>query len=296
MSLGALVGWLAVLGAGVYALVGLPRVPTSLPAAPADLDVQLQLLVRSPTGPQLDAVIYIVQWLFWLGWVYVTATTLLRVGVVLGERVAARTTWMRSLRWLSDWLTLPFVRRAVDASLAGAMLVRVAVMTPSPPVAMAAPLTAQVDPSHAPASEHGTATSISAAEVDNHVPPDDVRPGEIVHVVRPAILCPTWPSTTWATPMAGNRSTPTTAIVRSPTAAHSRRRARSSPAGSWSSTTPCACSSSTPMGRPGTPYAMASRCGASPRHCLAMVSAGRSSSLPTRATDSATGTSSLIRT
>ncbi len=91
IGLGRLMLSLAALGAAVYALVGLPHLPTSLPTPPADLDVQLQLLVQSPTGPQLDATIFALCWLFWLGWVYVAATTLLRIGVIFGERIAAGT-------------------------------------------------------------------------------------------------------------------------------------------------------------------------------------------------------------
>ncbi|HEX9371783.1 MAG TPA: hypothetical protein VF897_12295, partial [Roseiflexaceae bacterium] len=141
--------------------------------------------VQSPTGPQLDAAIFALSWLFWFVWVYVAATTLLRIGVILGERVAAGTAWVRSLRWLSDLLTLPFVRRAVDASLAGALLVRVAVMAPNLPLAMAAPLTAQVDQIQDRTSEGEPSASTSAAEAASRPVPADLEPGDIVHVVRP---------------------------------------------------------------------------------------------------------------
>src|SRR5262249_15917430 len=48
---------MATLGAAVYAFAGLPRIPSSAPSLPADLELQLELLVRSPTLEQLDAAI-----------------------------------------------------------------------------------------------------------------------------------------------------------------------------------------------------------------------------------------------
>jgi hypothetical protein len=49
----------------------------------------------------------------------------LRVGVDLAEYLTRDAPWVRLTRGVSDALTLPFVRRAVDASLAGVLLVRV---------------------------------------------------------------------------------------------------------------------------------------------------------------------------
>jgi hypothetical protein len=87
-GLTTLVLWLALVGAAVYVVAGLPAVPASLPSLPGDIEVQLQLLVRSPTATQLDAAVGLLRWAFWLGWVFVLGTTLLRVGVILAERVA----------------------------------------------------------------------------------------------------------------------------------------------------------------------------------------------------------------
>ena len=105
---------------------------------------------------------------------------LLRITVVVAMHVAEGAAWVRSLRWLSDLLTLPFVRRAVDTSMAGALLVRVVVMAPSPPVAVAASAVAQVD--QTPESDGAAPTSSSAAHTRAF--PADLQPGDILHVVR----------------------------------------------------------------------------------------------------------------
>src|SRR5579859_7278155 len=129
---------LALLGGAVFEIAGLPRIPSGPLSLPQDPELQLELLIRSPTPDQLNTAAMLLGWVFWLGWAFVVATTLLRIGVVLAMHGAEGAGWVRSLRWLSDLLTLPFVRRAVDTSMAGALLVRVAVVASGPQVAMAA--------------------------------------------------------------------------------------------------------------------------------------------------------------
>ena len=67
--------------------------------------------------------------LAWVVWLWTCATVLLRVGVDLADTLTRGARWVRSVRLLSDWLTLPIVSRAVDASLAGVMLARPHVTT-----------------------------------------------------------------------------------------------------------------------------------------------------------------------
>jgi hypothetical protein len=71
-------------------------------------------------------VLAILRWAIWLCWGYVFATTVLRVLVLVAERVGNGAAWVRSFRWVSDLLTLHPIRRAVDASLAGVLFLRVA--------------------------------------------------------------------------------------------------------------------------------------------------------------------------
>src|SRR2546425_1050372 len=77
---------------------------------------------------------------------------------------------------------LALVGRAVDTSMASALLIRVAVVAPSPPVAMAASLVAQVDQKQTP--ESGGAAPTSAVGAHTQAYPADLQPGDILHVVR----------------------------------------------------------------------------------------------------------------
>jgi len=183
LGLGGLVVSLAVTGVVIYWLAGLPRVPTSLPVVPSDLELQLELLVRSPTPEQQNAIVFLLGWAFWLVWAFLAGTTLLRIAAVLATRVADGAMWVRSLRWLSNLLTLPFIRRAVDTSMAGTLFLRVAFAVPSAPMTASVPVAAQVDQvdnSEAqPTPAIPTAPANSAETVD-----EDLQPGDVVHVVR----------------------------------------------------------------------------------------------------------------
>ena len=95
VGLGHVIVALAAVGGFVYFVAGLPRVPTTLPAMPSDIELQLELLVRSPTAEQQDAILLLLGWAFWLVWVFLAATTLLRIALVLAERVAQGATWVR---------------------------------------------------------------------------------------------------------------------------------------------------------------------------------------------------------
>src|SRR3989440_8687653 len=115
--------------AGVFcvaaATVGTPQVPTSWPRLPTM--TELELLGRSPTRDQLAGVLGVLTWAVWLMWGYVLLATALRVLVIVAEHVLQGAAWVRSFRTLSNLLTVPALRRAVDASLAGTLFLRVAV-------------------------------------------------------------------------------------------------------------------------------------------------------------------------
>jgi hypothetical protein len=66
----------------------------------------------------------------------VSPLRLFRAAVLLAERAGA--TWMGPARRLSDLLTFPAVRRAVDGVLAGLHLARVVTSSVVPPLAFAA--------------------------------------------------------------------------------------------------------------------------------------------------------------
>src|ERR687885_617707 len=97
------------------ATVGTPQAPTSWPRLPTP--TELELLARSPTRDQLAGALGLLTWAVWLAWGYVLLATTLRVLVIVAERVLQGAAWIRSFRTLSDLLTVPALRRAVDTSL-----------------------------------------------------------------------------------------------------------------------------------------------------------------------------------
>jgi nucleoid-associated protein YgaU len=124
LGLAYLVMGLAAMFGVVSVELGGPQLPTAWPGAPTLNDIEIFLW--SPSRDQVASVLAILTWAIWLCWGYVFATTVLRVLVVVAERVGSGAAWVRSFRWVSDLVTVPAVRRAVDASLAGALFVRVA--------------------------------------------------------------------------------------------------------------------------------------------------------------------------
>ena len=107
--------------------LGAPPVPISAPVLRTAVDIEM--LVRSPSTDQLAAGLVLLTWAIWLGWGLLVATTLLRVLAVVTESVTSEAAWARSFRTVSDVVTLPWVRRAVDASLAGTLFLRVSAAT-----------------------------------------------------------------------------------------------------------------------------------------------------------------------
>src|SRR5438270_2820615 len=126
ISTAALAGFLWGLGRLLVAVLGAPPIepppiPLRLPSA-----VEIDQLLRSPNGAQLAAVGWLLAWAAWLAWAWLVASIALRALLVGGERVAAGARWVRSVATLSNLLTFPAVQHAIDRSLAGLLLARVA--------------------------------------------------------------------------------------------------------------------------------------------------------------------------
>src|SRR5215207_9216356 len=121
-ELAVLLAWLAAFGLALRLLVGGPSAPVFPESAPSWST--LQVWAFSP-GAALDGVLSWVALLAWAVWAWTLASVLLRVVVVVADSLTRGARWVQSLRRVSDWLTLPLVRRAVDTSLAGLILARV---------------------------------------------------------------------------------------------------------------------------------------------------------------------------
>jgi hypothetical protein len=114
--------WLAIFGVGLRLLVGWPTmlpVPDQLPSWTV-----VEVWALSPGG-SLSGLISVAAFVAWAVWLWTLASVLLRVGLDFADALSRGARWVSSLRRASDWLTLPFVRHAVDASLAGLLLARV---------------------------------------------------------------------------------------------------------------------------------------------------------------------------
>jgi hypothetical protein len=124
MGLLALLAWLAILGLAVNWLAGWPPPHPTLPSSFPSL-AELQVWLRSPVfavnwlAPSAGITAWVV-----LGWIGITV--LVRVALNLLDAFTRGAQWVGALRGASTWLTLPIVRRAVDASLAGILIARVA--------------------------------------------------------------------------------------------------------------------------------------------------------------------------
>jgi len=160
--------------------LGAPTLPSSLPRLPSLSD--LDIFVRSPSRDQLDGGLALLTWAVWLVWAYVLITTTLRVAVILGERFSTGAAWLCSFRTLSDFVTVGPIRKAVDASLAGALFVRVAVGAGVPEMAVM-PMTAQVQVYNADPGRHASSPRVAEPTQVVHAP--DLNAGDVLYTVQP---------------------------------------------------------------------------------------------------------------
>jgi hypothetical protein len=188
-----LVTGLVVAGIVLFGAVGLPLLPlggvarvgdvagfnSPMPSLPSLTD--LELLLRSPSSSQLTAVGIVIGWTAWLLWVWLSGTTFLRIGLVLAERTTGASAWTGRLRALSDRVTLSLVTRAIDASLAGELLVRAVVPTPQP--FTAEPRVAYVHVQRQDHAQDSDWPPIAAAQHPVMAP--DLEPGDVLYTVQP---------------------------------------------------------------------------------------------------------------
>jgi nucleoid-associated protein YgaU/DNA-binding SARP family transcriptional activator len=123
-SAAILLVWLAVFGSAVYVLAGwppaVPLVASGLPSSQV-----FEIWLRSPSLA-LDALLPSVRLLAWVVWAWTCAYVVIRVVLRVLEWLTRGAAWVHSLRSASNWLMIPAVRRVVDASLAGLIVIRVA--------------------------------------------------------------------------------------------------------------------------------------------------------------------------
>ena len=163
----SLLGLVATLAAGALMLrrlAGPPHLPAALPSV-----AQIELALASPAVPY-DAFTYVLTTAAWIVWLWLVGSLLLRLVVVLAESAARGAAWVRSLRTLSDHLTLPVVRRLVDGAVATVTVVQLVSRTT--PLAAAASLPAR--PAAIVAQAAPQPTSAPAASTVTYL----VRPGD----------------------------------------------------------------------------------------------------------------------
>jgi len=129
---GLLVGLL--LGAVVLYATGPPHLPAQLP----DWNVAGATL-RGSSLP-LGLLAYILSMTAWAVWLWIVGSLLLRVIVLAIDAMTHGAAWVADLRAVSDRVTLPIVRRAVDGALVAMVVVNVASRTVSGAAAASPPI------------------------------------------------------------------------------------------------------------------------------------------------------------
>jgi DNA-binding SARP family transcriptional activator/nucleoid-associated protein YgaU len=167
--IGMLVGVL--LGAvALYATGGAPQLPAQLP----NWKVVGATLYGSSLP--LGVVAYILSTTAWAVWLWIVASLILRVAVLASDAVTHGAAWVATLRAVSDRVTLPIVRRAVDGALVTVFVVNIASRTVSGAAAASLP---------AVSTPHVTALHSHAAPSPSH--PDarsDQRHRDITYTVQ----------------------------------------------------------------------------------------------------------------
>jgi nucleoid-associated protein YgaU/DNA-binding SARP family transcriptional activator len=177
-----LLGWLTLFGVGLKWLVGWPAAPV-LPAVMPSWST-VQVWAQSP-GASPEGLVSWAAALAWVVWIWTLATVLLRVLVDLADALTRGARWVGSVRLVSDWLTIPLVRRAVDASLAGVLLARVVTQSG---IAEASPLNESPVATIVQAQTSGvtqTGVLFSASVVSRgHADEGDHETTDVTHTVR----------------------------------------------------------------------------------------------------------------
>jgi len=122
------------LGAVVLYATGPPHLPAQLP----DWSVAGATL-RGSSLP-LGLLAYILSMTAWAVWLWIVGSLLLRVLVLAIDAMTHGASWVADLRAVSDRVTLPIVRRAVDGALVAMVVVNVASRTVSGAAAASPPI------------------------------------------------------------------------------------------------------------------------------------------------------------
>ncbi len=129
---GLLVGLL--LGAVVLYATGPPHLPAQLP------DWSLAGATLRGSSLPLGLLAYILSMIAWAVWLWIVGSLLLRVMVLAIDAMTHGAAWVADLRAVSDRVTLPIVRRAVDGALVAMVVVNVASRTVSGAAAASPPI------------------------------------------------------------------------------------------------------------------------------------------------------------
>jgi two-component SAPR family response regulator/LysM repeat protein len=164
-----LVFGLAVGAAALYVTGGLPHLPREMPSW------NLVAATLQGSSLPLDALGYILTSVAWVVWGWIVTSLLLRLLVAGAEGLAHGALWVRRLRIVSDRVTLPLVRRAVDSALVAVFVVNMVSRTV--PGAAAAtlphPATASVATQSHVAARGSHPESKGSSEVEYTVQPGD---------------------------------------------------------------------------------------------------------------------------
>jgi len=160
---GLLVGLL--LGAVVLYAAGPPHLPAQLP------DWSLAGATLRGSSLPLGLLAYILSMTAWAVWLWIVGSLLLRVMVLAIDAMTHGAAWVADLRAVSDRVTLPIVRRAVDGALVAMVVVNVASRTVSGAAAASLPIATS---SHVTAiRSHATAPGSDTATRNGQRSQDD---------------------------------------------------------------------------------------------------------------------------
>ncbi len=160
---GLLVGLL--LGAVALYATGPPHLPAQLP------DWNLAGATLRGSSLPLGLLAYILSMTAWAVWLWIVGSLLLRVLVLAIDAMTHGAAWVADLRAVSDRVTLPIVRRAVDGALVAMIVVNVASRTVSGAAAASPPIATS---SHvAVMRPHATVPGSATAARNGQRPQDD---------------------------------------------------------------------------------------------------------------------------
>jgi len=192
-GLAVLVIWLVLFWAGLKFLVGWPPAFPALPSAWPSWPT-IEVWLGSALLPT-DWLIPSVGLMAWVIWGWTTVFVVVRLTLNGLEAATQGAAWVRSLVRATDWLMLPAVRRAVDASLAGLLVARVLTVPTTAAAQTITPIAAVV--SHDSDIEGGHQLTVgpeAGVLLNDPTAADDSAqrsPRTVIHTVR---LGETWTS------------------------------------------------------------------------------------------------------